>query len=65
MDEAGNDVIQVNCIKCVGVSIGTPDFVQKFNTDKASKILADVEKGSWYLNLSSASTSSASAKIFG
>ena len=43
MDEEGHD-IQVPGIESVGVPIGSPDFVQSFAADKASKILADVEK---------------------
>ena len=42
--EKGKDVIQVEGIKRVGVPIGTPEFVHNFVADKASKILADVEK---------------------
>jgi len=39
-----NDVIQVDGIKCVGVRIGSPDFVQQFAATKASEIIRDVEK---------------------
>ena len=44
MDEAGNDVIQVEGIKCVGAPQGMPDVVLTFVGDKASKILEHVEK---------------------
>ena len=42
--DAPNDVIQVDGIKCVDVSIGSPDFVQNFVSTKASEIIRDVEK---------------------
>ena len=40
----GNDAIQGQGIKCVGVLIATPEIVQKCVADKVSEILADVEK---------------------
>ena len=39
-----NDVIQVDGLKCVGVPIGSPDFVQQFVAKKAGEIIQDVEK---------------------
>ena len=39
-----NDVIQVDGIKCVGIPIGSPDFVQQFVAKKTSEIIHDVEK---------------------
>jgi hypothetical protein len=39
-----NDVIEADGIKCVGVPIGSPDFVQQFVANKASEIIRDVEK---------------------
>jgi hypothetical protein len=39
-----NDVIQVDGIKCVGVPIGSPDFVQQFAATKAGEIIRDVDK---------------------
>jgi hypothetical protein len=39
-----NDVIQADGIKCVGVPIGYPDFVQQFVATKAGEIIRDVEK---------------------
>ena len=44
MDEAGNNVIQVDGIKCVGVPTGSLDFVQNFVAAKTNEIFADVEK---------------------
>ena len=38
------DIIQVDGIKCVGVPIGSPDFVQQFVANKAGEIIRDVEK---------------------
>ena len=39
-----NDIIQVDGIKCVGVPLGSPEFVQRFVASKAGEIIRDVEK---------------------
>ena len=43
MDEAGNNVIQVDGIICVGVLIGSPGFLENFVAATASGIITDVE----------------------
>ena len=39
-----NDVIQVDGLKCVGVPIGSQNFVQQFVATKSGEIIQDVEK---------------------
>ena len=42
--DEGKEVTRIEGIKCVGVPIGNEDFVHKFVTEKATEIMANVEK---------------------
>ena len=56
--------IQVDGIKCVGVPLGSPEFVQHFVATKAGEIIRDVDKVQRWLPIPSfISTSYVSAKV--